>query len=80
MTEYLQVQVKQCRLGYPTLQFTNNAAEFKSGLFEGEVDIDKSIFKHYIKTKKDSKTIHFKLTAPADSESLLTISVAGLSK
>jgi hypothetical protein len=60
-SEYLEVRIKKCDESTPTLLYTNDAREFKRGIFEAEVDIEASNFRQYIKTKKGSKTLHLRL-------------------
>lgn len=71
------MNVKKCDLSFPLLQYTNNANEFKRGIFEAEVPISNNNFKQYLKTKKDSSTMHLKFIAPADADTLFTVSVEG---
>ena len=60
-TQFLKVKINKCDMSSPSLQYTNDARDFKRGVFEGLVGINKNNFKQYISTKKGSKTIHLKL-------------------
>jgi len=62
-SEYLELTIKKCDTSVPSLLYTNDAKEFKMGLYEARQDIYNNYEKKLIKTKKSSKTIHFKLTA-----------------
>ncbi len=58
------------------MQYTNDAREFKQGIFAAESKITNNNFKQYIKTKPyDSRTMHFKFIAPPNADALFTISV-----
>jgi hypothetical protein len=80
VTEYLKVKVSKCDLSTPAMQYTNDDHDFKRGIFEAEVDIDRISFNQFIKTKKSSKTAHLKLIGSQDTDSLFIISVSGSSK
>jgi hypothetical protein len=77
--DYLEMKVQKCGLSSPRLQYTNDANEFKQGIFEAESKITNNNFKQYIKSKLSSATMHFKFIAPSDAEALFTISADGRS-
>jgi hypothetical protein len=70
------MSVKKCDTSIPTLYYTNDAREFKEGLYETQEEIENGYEKKLIKTKKSSKTIHVKFTAEEDVGSLFTVSVS----
>jgi hypothetical protein len=76
--EYLELQVQKCAMSPLRLQYTNDANEFKQGVFAAESKIITNNFKQYIKTKPiKSRTMHFKFIAPPNVDALFTISAVG---
>ena len=69
------MSIKKCDTSIPTLYYTNDAKEFKEGIYETEEEIENGFEKKLIKTKPSSKTIHVKLTAEDDIGSMFTVSV-----
>jgi len=78
-TDYLDLRIKKCDSSVPSLYYTNDANDFKKGVFTAELDIENAYFKELIKTKNTSKTIHLKLIGDEQSDSLFTISVKSAS-
>ena len=74
-SEYLELTIKKCDTSVPSLLYTNDAKEFQKGIYEARQEIYNSYEKKLIKTKKSSKTIHFKLTAEDNVESLFSVTV-----
>ena len=70
--------MRKCDSSSPTLYYTNDAAEFKKGLFTASADINEHRFRQFLKTKASSKTLHLKLLADPTADTLLTITVKGI--
>ena len=72
--------MRKCDESLPSIAYTNDAHEFKKGLFAAEMSIDNGRFKHYLQTKSDSETIHLKLKADPEADTVMTVMVRGVSE
>jgi hypothetical protein len=44
-SEYLELKLRKCDSSRPSLYYTNNAQEFKNGVFSAEADIDTPLYR-----------------------------------